>query len=98
MASSSSSSSKSFDTQDKCTIPINSHNSNNNGMNSKKKQNYGSLRKDLPIQEQKQLVNIKHRLTNGDTLQGISLKYGVSVGIKFQIKIQKFQKTLFFSR
>ena len=43
MASSSSSSSKSFDTQDKCTIPINSHNSNNNGMNSKKKQNYGAI-------------------------------------------------------
>lgn len=74
------SSSDSFDNLDKCTIPITStHNSKQNGNNSKKKQNYGSLRKDLPIQEQKQIVNIKHKLTNGETLQGISLKYGVSI-------------------
>ena len=76
------SSSNSFDNLDKCTIPINStHNSKQNGNNSKKKQNYGSLRKDLPIPEQKQIVNINHKLTNGETLQGISLKYDVSVGV-----------------
>ena len=62
------------------TIPINNGSSTNN--NNKKKQNYGSLRKDLPIQEQKQMVNLKHILKKGETLQGISLKYGVSVSFQ----------------
>lgn len=77
-----SSSESSYDNLEKCTIPINNNSSNGNstnGTNNKKKQNYGSLRKDLPIQAQKQIVNIKHKLSKGETLQGISLKYGVSV-------------------
>lgn len=46
---------------------------------------YGSLRKE-PTNN---LINIKHKLINGETLQGISLKYGVSVSYikKFKYKI-----------
>jgi hypothetical protein len=74
MASSTSSSSPtSFDNLEKCSLQINNNNNN------KKKLNYGSLRKDLPIQQQQQIVHIKHKLLKGETLQGISLKYGIPV-------------------
>lgn len=40
-----------------------------------KKSNYGSLRTEVPSQT----INYKHRLKQGETLQGISLKYGVPI-------------------
>lgn len=43
-----------------------------------KKSNYGSLRKDIP-QAIVPIVNFKHRIKPGETLQGISLKYNVPV-------------------
>ena len=52
-----------------------------------KKSNYGSLRKELSTQQTASafIVNYKHRLMPGETLQGISLKYGVPVSI-FHLK------------
>jgi len=51
-----------------------------------KKTNYGSLRtENQQIQTAKVfIVNHRHRLLDGETLQGISLKYGVSVS-KFDL-------------
>jgi len=46
-----------------------------------KKSNYGSLRQDAQTQQTAKvfLVNHPHRLAPGETLQGISLKYGVPI-------------------
>ena len=44
-----------------------------------KKSNYGSLRKDISSQAIVPIVNFKHRIKPGETLQGISLKYNVPV-------------------
>lgn len=47
-----------------------------------KKSNYGSLRTETQAQNQTAtvfIVNYRHRITNGETLQGISLKYSVPV-------------------
>jgi hypothetical protein len=42
-----------------------------------KKSSYGAIRKETPSFQQ--TVNIKHEIVKGETLQGISLKYGISV-------------------
>lgn len=46
-----------------------------NLLKSTKKSNYGSLKTEKPSM----IVNYKHKLQQGETLQGISLKYGVPV-------------------
>jgi hypothetical protein len=52
-----------------------------------KKSNYGSLRVEQPQQTKQTstafIVNYKHRLMPGETLLGISLKYGISVSELF---------------
>jgi hypothetical protein len=46
---------------------------------STKKSNYGSLRKETQQTTTAFIVNYKHRLVPGETLQGISLRYGIPV-------------------
>lgn len=72
---------------------INSNNSSNSSNINKKKSNYGSLRKEQP----QPIVYVKHKLTASETIQGISLKYGVpvSVFIIFRINVY-FVLFLFF--
>ena len=49
-----------------------------------KKTNYGSLRTDIQQTQTAKvfLINYKHRITKGETLQGISLKYNIPVSRK----------------
>lgn len=62
--------------------------------NTAKKSNYGSLRKDTQ-QTTVFIVNYKHKLKPGETLQGISLKYNVPVCIKInKFKINDFDLNL----
>lgn len=44
-----------------------------------KKSNYGSLRKEVQQTSTLFIVNYKHKLQEGETLQGISLKYSVPI-------------------
>ena len=57
-----------------------------------KKSNYGSLRQDAQTQQTAKvfLVNYPHRLAPGETLQGISLKYGVPVRKKSEFELNFF--------
>ena len=61
-----------------------------------KKTNYGSLRtENQQIQTAKVfIVNHRHKLSDGETLQGISLKYGVSVS-RFPLNLFILFKFLF---
>lgn len=58
-----------------------SNSSKNTNIKPVKKTNYGSLRTETQQTQTAKvfLVNYRHKLTDGETLQGISLKYGVSV-------------------
>ena len=49
-----------------------------------KKTNYGSLRTDIQQTQTAKvfIINYKHRITKGETLQGISLKYNIPVSRK----------------
>lgn len=47
-----------------------------------KKLNYGSLRKETEHTATVFMVNYKHQLKSGETMQGISLRYGVPVSLK----------------
>jgi LysM repeat protein len=64
------------DDLEKSTIPIKQQTSGNK---TSKKSNYGSLRKEIQQTTSAFIVNYKHKLQAGETLQGISLKYGVPV-------------------
>lgn len=55
-----------------------------------KKLNYGSLRKETEHTATVFMVNYKHQLKSGETMQGISLRYGVPVrlsALPFLLKI-----------
>jgi LysM repeat protein len=56
--------------------------------NKSKTTSYGSLRKESTYN----FVNIKHKLINGETLQGIALKYGVSVSTLRHLILRNFLK------
>ncbi len=47
--------------------------------NTKKKSNYGSIRNETQHTAKAFIVNYKHKIVPGETLQGISLKYVVPV-------------------
>ena len=55
-----------------------------------KKSNYGSLRKETQQTTTTFIVNHKHKIQPGETLQGISLKYSVPVSFLFLILNLKF--------
>jgi hypothetical protein len=59
-----------------------------------KKSNYGSLRVEQPQQTKQTstafIVNYKHKISPGETLLGISLKYGVPVSVFLLIYMAHF--------
>ena len=64
------------DELERCSLNTSSSNSK-----SVKKSNYGSLRTEVKSTTSPGacLVNYEHRMCAGDTIQGLSLKYGVPV-------------------
>lgn len=61
---------------------------------STKKSNYGTLRKDIgQPQPTTPMVNVKHRIKPGETLQGISLRYNIPVNRNFSSLIWYSRKT-----
>jgi LysM repeat protein len=63
---------------EKSAMPIKQQTS---GSKTTKKSNYGSLRTEAQQTASVFIVNYKHKLQAGETLQGISLKYGVPVRV-----------------